>query len=93
MNRQIIRSSTFVRSARRFLKKHPQMADAPRHALAQLSEDAFHPSLKTHKLKGDLSDAWACCTGYDVRIVFMFVQREDQEAILLQSVGTHNEVY
>ena len=93
MNRPLIRSSPFVKSARRFVKKHPQMADALRHTLAQLSEDAFHPTLKTHKLKGNLSDSWACSAGYDVRIVFKFVQTADQEAILLQSIGTHDEVY
>jgi mRNA-degrading endonuclease YafQ of YafQ-DinJ toxin-antitoxin module len=61
--------------------------------LAQLAEDAFHPSLKTHKLKGDLQDSWACTAGYDLRIVFAFVQHQGQEGILLETVGTHDEVY
>ncbi len=56
-------------------------------------EDAFHPQLRTHKLKGPLADSWACSVGYDVRLVFAFVESEGKEAILLQTVGTHEEVY
>ena len=62
-------------------------------ALALLEEDAFQPRLKTHKLKGDLQGSWACSFGHDLRIVFEFVTHEDNEAILLQSLGTHDEVY
>jgi mRNA interferase YafQ len=89
----LIRSTAFVRAARRFAKKHPDAVDSLRAILAQLSADAFHPTLRTHKLKGELSGTWACGAGYDLRIVFSFVQQEDEEAILLQTVGTHDEVY
>ncbi len=29
-------------------------------ALEQLSADATHPSLRTHKLRGGLAGCWAC---------------------------------
>ena len=61
--------------------------------LALLSEDAFHPQLKTHKLKGKFAGSWACSAGYDLRVVFEFVKHKGAEAILLESVGTHDEVY
>jgi addiction module RelE/StbE family toxin len=93
MRRELLRSSAFVRAARRLLKKYPQSADDLREALEWLAADAFDPRLKTHKLKGDLAGSWACSAGYDLRIVFQFVQHDGREAILLQSVGTHEEVY
>jgi mRNA interferase YafQ len=93
MRRQLIRSDPFVRAARRWLKKHPEAVDTLRAVLDQLAEDAFHTQLKTHKLKGDLAGSWSCSAGYDVRIVFGFVQHEGAEAILLQTIGTHDEVY
>jgi mRNA-degrading endonuclease YafQ of YafQ-DinJ toxin-antitoxin module len=93
MRRILIRSSAFLRAARRIAKKHPHAAEGMRAALEQLAEDAFHPSLKTHKLRGDLEGSWACSAGYDLRIIFAFVQHEGQEAILLESGGTHDEVY
>jgi mRNA-degrading endonuclease YafQ of YafQ-DinJ toxin-antitoxin module len=61
--------------------------------LELLASDCFHPRLKTHKLKGDLAGAWACSAGYDLRIVFKFVEYEGSEGILLLTLGTHEEVY
>ena len=75
------------------MKASPHVAPAMRATLEALAEDAFQPSLKTHKLKGELAGSWACSVGYDLRIVFQFVQNEGAEAILLESIGTHDEVY
>ncbi|MBI4965490.1 MAG: type II toxin-antitoxin system mRNA interferase toxin, RelE/StbE family [Desulfomonile tiedjei] len=93
MKRTLIRSSAFVRAARRILKKRPDVEEDLRTALELLSEDVLHPKLKTHKLKGDLAGSWAASAGYDLRIVFQIVDYKDSEAILLQTVGTHDEVY
>ena len=93
MKRTLIRSSAFVRAAKHLLKKHPHLVNDLQTALILLAEDAFHPKLKTHKLKGNLVGSWACSGGYDLRIIFEFVQFEGLEAILLQTVGTHDEVY
>ena len=62
-------------------------------ALQELEDDAFNPALKTHKLSGSLSDSWACSAGYKLRIIFSIVKHEGKEAILLETVGTHDEVY
>jgi addiction module RelE/StbE family toxin len=93
LKRLLLRSAAFVRAARRAIKKDPNLADAAERALELLAADAFHPRLRTHKLKGDLDGCWACSAGYDLRIVFRLVQHEGAEAILLETVGTHEEVY
>jgi addiction module RelE/StbE family toxin len=93
MRRQLLQSTAFVRAARRLVKKHSELAPVLQATLEALAEDAFQPALKTHKLKGELAGSWACSAGYDLRIVFEFVQHEGAEAILLQTVGTHDEVY
>jgi len=31
--------------------------------------------------------------GYDLRIIFRFVEYEKAEAVLLETIGTHEEVY
>ncbi len=76
-----------------YRKKSPDLAKDLQAALELLSEDALHPKLKTHKLKGDLEGSRAASVGYDLRIVFQMVDHEHSEAILLQTVGTHDEVY
>ena len=93
MKRELLRSKPFIRAARRAVKKHPQNADDVRTALEMLNQDAFHPRLKTHKLRGKLAGSWACSAGYDLRIVFKFVDDNGKEAILLETIGTHEEVY
>jgi mRNA interferase YafQ len=93
VRRTLLRSTTFVRAARRLLKRDPELADGVRETLEILSEDAFDPRLKTHKLKGEFDGSWACSVGYDLRILFEFVQHQEAEAILPQTIGTHDEVY
>ena len=91
--RPLIRSTAFVRAAKRALKTRPNAAENLRSTLEQLTEDAFHPNLRTPKLRGDLDGFWACSAGYDLRVIFLFVQDEGEETIFLQTVGTHDEVY
>ena len=93
MSRTLLQSTSFIRAAKRVVKKNPDIASDIQATLELLSEDAFHPRLKTHKLKGSLEGSWACCAGYDLRIVFEFVQYSGAEAILLETVGTHKDVY
>ncbi|HVR98629.1 MAG TPA: type II toxin-antitoxin system mRNA interferase toxin, RelE/StbE family [Thermoanaerobaculia bacterium] len=93
MKRLLLPAPAFVRAARRLAKKDPSSISAFQNTLRLLAEDASHPQLRTHKLKGKLEGFWACSVGYDLRIVFRFVQHEGSEAILLESVGTHEEVY
>lgn len=93
MNRLLIKSPTFVRAARAVIRKQPNAADRIRSALEQLSENAFDPKLRIHKLKGNLSDSWACSAGYDLRIIFRFGKWESFEAVFLETIGTHEEVY
>lgn len=93
MKRLLLPSPSFLRTAKRVTKRDPSSAVAIQTVLELLEEDAFHPQLRTHKLKGRLEGSWACSAGYDLRILFSFVQREGAEAILLEALGTHDEVY
>jgi len=93
VSRTLIQSPAFIRAARRFIGKHPEVAEALRETLRLLAEDAFDPRLRTHKLKGELAGCWASSGGRDLRLVFEFVRHSGSEAILLLSIGTHDEVY
>ena len=93
MRRTLLRSPAYARDLRRWLKAHSETAAAIETTLDQLSADAAHPSLRTHKLRGPLAGCWACSAGPDLRIVFEFAQHEGAEAILLLALGTHDQVY
>ena len=93
MKRTLLPSAAFVRAARRLTKRNPEMASAVQSALDAMAEDVFQSSLKSHKLKGELAGSWASSAGHDLRIIFEFVHHDGAEAIQLQTVGTHDEVY
>ena len=93
MRRVLLRSPAFARDLRAWLKSRPVTAGVIESTLGQLSEDASHPSLRTHKLRGALAGCWACGSGYDLRVVFEYVQHEGAETILLLALGTHDQVY
>jgi len=93
VKRLLLPTNAFVRSSRRFIRKHPAVASELQLTLQLLADDAFHPQLKTHKLKGKLAGSWACSGGYDLRVIFQFVKHKGEDAVLLEGIGTHDEVY
>ena len=93
MKRLLLRSSAFIRRATGLLKKNPQLSSDLQSTLDLPATDCFHPRLKTNKLKAELEGSWACSAGYDLRIAFKFVEYGGAEAILLLTIGTHEEVY
>jgi mRNA interferase YafQ len=93
MKRAILRSNSFVTAAKKAVRKDMRVAEEIKNTLDLLSEDIYDVGLKTHKLKGKLKGSLACSVGYNLRIVFKIVQYENSEAILLETIGTHDEVY
>jgi addiction module RelE/StbE family toxin len=75
------------------MRRNPQLSKSVKETLELLESDVFHPHLRTHKLKGNLKDCWSCSVVYDVRIVFEIIKEENEDAILLLTIGTHDEVY
>jgi mRNA-degrading endonuclease YafQ of YafQ-DinJ toxin-antitoxin module len=54
-----------------------------------VSQDAFDPRLRTHKLKGELSAYWAYSVNREYRVLFRFLGPSE---VLYYDVGTH-EIY
>jgi mRNA interferase YafQ len=79
-------SSRFLRKAR---KLKPPRDELLRGALKRFAADPNDPLLRTHKLKGDLSDYWAFSVDEDVRVLF----RRDGDVLFLVALGTHDEIY
>jgi addiction module RelE/StbE family toxin len=83
------------RAFKRLVKRNPQLRILVEQTLQQMGSDIYHPSLKTHKLMGDLDDVWSCSIDYSYRILFEFEidPETDERAILLLNIGSHDEVY
>lgn len=92
---EVVWSSGFKRSFKKIIKKNPQLKDRIVEVLILLADDPFTPSLKSHKLGGNLAGLWSCSVAYDCRIIFNFSEDEQLSEIfiLLIDIGSHDEVY
>ena len=92
---EVVWSSGFKRSFRKITNKNPQLKNQIFKVLRLLADDPFTPSLKSHKLTGDLAGLWSCSVAYDCRIIFNLSEDENllEMVILLIDLGSHDEVY
>lgn len=94
--RKLISSKAFEKSYKKFTARNQSLQIAIAKALKNLEADVYHPSLKTHKLSGNLAAYFACSCGYDCRIIFVLendTSNSHIENILLLDIGTHDDVY
>jgi mRNA-degrading endonuclease YafQ of YafQ-DinJ toxin-antitoxin module len=91
MSFALVTTQHFERRARKFLRKHPDLRQALRDTLDDLSRDPFQPKLKLHLLSGNLAGVQAVSLTYSHRLTLQ-VRVAEQEVVLLD-VGTHDEVY
>jgi mRNA interferase YafQ len=85
----------FRKSFKKLIKKNPQLQNKILAVINLLGDDPFAPSLKSHKLTGQLDGLWSCTVNYDCRIVFAFRKDEetDDDLLVLIDIGSHDEVY
>ncbi len=88
---QLLRDETYQRKERRFFKRHQDLLGNYAKVLKKLQQNPFDGSLKTHKLKGELKEFYACSLNYEYRLVFIFLIHDDQ--VVLVDIGSHDEVY
>jgi mRNA interferase YafQ len=93
--RKLTWDASFRRAFKRYTRNNPSRQERLFSVLERLAEDPSHPSLKTHKLSGQLEGLWACSVEYDARVVFAFEPDPDTggDMIVLIDLGTHDEVY
>jgi mRNA-degrading endonuclease YafQ of YafQ-DinJ toxin-antitoxin module len=87
----LVWTNTFVRTARKFLKKNPSLKSEFERVLTQLEDDPNHPKLRLHPLKGRLAGKHAVSLTYSHRIVLVLAL--DEGEIVLLDVGTHDQTY
>lgn len=81
----------FLRQARKFFKKHPDLKARFAAVVSGLQRDPFQPGLALHPLSGKLSGCHAVNLTYSYRITLTILVT-DKEIILLD-IGSYDEVY
>jgi mRNA-degrading endonuclease YafQ of YafQ-DinJ toxin-antitoxin module len=87
----LIWTNTFLRTARKFIQRHPEYDVVLEDVLKQIEKDPFVPRLKLHPLQGKHKDKHAVSLSYEYRIVLTL--KLTAKEIILLDIGTHDEVY
>ena len=91
MKYKLVFPESYIRRARKFLKKHPEIHSQYRKTLELLELDPYHPSLRLHNLKGNLSGLSSVSINISYRIVLELII--DGNEIVLINIGKHEQVY
>jgi addiction module RelE/StbE family toxin len=87
---KVLFRSSFERSLKKVLKRKPQLEPVIEERVQAFLDDPFDPSLRTHKLHGELKDLCSFTVASDLRIIFYF--NESRDAVFVD-IGSHNDVY
>jgi addiction module RelE/StbE family toxin len=88
---KLIETKTYIKKLKKFLKKHPNMLKKYEKTIYLLESNPYHPSLRFHKLQGNLEEFYSVSIDMSYRIIIDFVIMEDK--IFLIDIGEHDEVY
>ena len=83
-------SPAFKRAYKKLLSSRPELSERTDQKIRLFGTDPRHPSLQTHKLSGSMKHMWSFSVDHDIRVVFAF---QEDGTVLLESIGTHDEVY
>lgn len=87
----ILYTENYLKRAKRFVKKHPELVSQYEKTLKLLEINPYHPSLRLHKLTEKLSELYSVSINISYRISIYFLPEENK--IIPVDVGRHDEIY
>ncbi len=87
----LVWTECFTRTARKFLRRHPDLAGVFEDVVKQLEVEPRAPRLRLHPLRGKLAGTYGVSLTYEYRIVLIL--RLTPKEVVLLDVGSHDEVY
>lgn len=88
---KIVFTESYVKRAKKFIKKHPEVINQYKKTLKLLEINPSHPSLRLHKLKGVISEFYSVSINLSYRIMIDFIIKENK--IIPISIGKHEDGY
>jgi len=87
----LVWTATFARTARRFLRRHPDLEGLFTDVLRQLETDPRSSRLRLHALQGRHRGKHAVRLTYEHRIVIILRLKAGE--VVLLDIGAHDDVY
>ena len=91
MSFQLVFPDSYLKRARKFIRKHPELIKQYEKTLLLLELNPQHPSLRLHQLQGKLNGLSSISINMSYRLVIEF-KITDTEIILI-NIGAHEQVY
>jgi len=91
MSSRIIYTKGYLKSATKFIKRHPELLPHYEKTLKLLELNPYHPSLRLHRLSGPLGDLHSVSINISYRITLEFLLEDGK--IIPVNVGSHDGVY
>ena len=88
---KLIYPGSYIKRARKFLNKHPEIHSQYRKTLELLELNPYHPSLRLRSLQGRMNGLSSVSINISYRIVLELIIEGDE--ILLVNIGKHDQVY
>lgn len=82
-------STEFLKRIKKIKKQNKSLFLKVEHKINLFNMNPNHPSLRLHKLGGDLKDSWSLSIDKSIRIIFYY----SNDLIVLVDIGTHDQVY
>ena len=87
---RLIYPESYIKRARKFLNKHPEIHSQYGKTLELLELNPYHPSLRLHSLQGRISGLSSVSINISYRVVLELIIEGDE--ILLVNIGKHDQV-
>ncbi len=91
MTYTLVYPHSYIKRAKKFLTKHPELVGQYEKTLKILEINPHHPALRLHALKGRLKGLHSISINISYRITLEFYITEKE--IVLVQIGSHDEVY
>lgn len=82
-------SAEVTSEIKKIKQKQPLLFKKIQKQLKVFKENIKHPSLRTHKLKGNLSNTWSISIEGNIRLIYTVKNNE----VLFFKLGNHDKVY
>ena len=91
MSYRLIYPDSYLKRAKKFLKKHPEIRSQYQKTLQLLELNPHHPSLRLHRPQGRLASLSSVSINMSYRIVLEILIQDND--IILIDVGHHDQGY
>ena len=91
MSYKLIITESYRKRLIKFLRKNREVLPKYEKTVTILSSNPFHPSLRLHKLRGELKEFYSVSIDMNYRIVIDFLV--DGDKIIPINIGSHDNIY